>query len=236
MDGRRTQLIPTQFDPGNRHSVSDPIDLLNPSAPTVGGVGTTAVGASGSAPRVDPFPFQNGPGSPEQARHDPFAHAPMQMPDPNDYTGYGSSYAQNMEGGYGVAAEMGAGAVGAGAVGAGAYAAGHDHDDQSHQGGGYGDPRSGSGNSPPLPSLSSAAAAKHREVAAERQRLRMSAGYDQQPQAGGSGNRPTSWEGRSSTGDETTNGGAGSTVYQHTDYASIPEDETQEAPAEIPPK
>jgi len=216
-------LSDRQFDPGNRHSVSDPLDLLAPSVPNVGGLGPTSAGAASSAPQIDPFPY----GSPEQHSYDPYAHAPMNMPDARDYGGYGGYGHQ--DGGYGVAAGLGAGA-GAAAAGAGAaaYGAGagrdRDHDYASSQ-------DHGSQSQQHYNQTSPAAAAKQREAGMERQRARMSGGYD--GAAGPSGNRyshegPMSDDRRTSTDP--------STVYQHTDYGSVPDEDGEEGPSEIPPK
>ena len=189
--------------------------------PNVGGLGPTAAGAAGSAPQIDPFPY----GSPAQHSYDPYAHAPMNMPDARDYGGY-EGYG-HQDGGYGVAAGLGAGAAaaGAGAAAYGAsagrdreydYASSQDHGSQSHQ---------------PYQQTSPAAAAKQREAGMERQRARMSGGYE----AGGpSGNR-YSHEGPMM--DERRTSTEPSTVYQHTDYGSVPDEEgADEGPSEIPPK
>ena len=135
------------FDPGNRHSVSDPIDLLAPSVPNVGSPTAANAQPGVNSPRVDPFPYGGAaagaagagalagaaagshgshPGSPEQQAYDPYAAPqPMQFPDARNYMstgGYGGSYGGGgMDGGYGAAA---AGGGMAGGAAAGGYAEG----------------------------------------------------------------------------------------------------------------
>ena len=222
----------SQFDPGNRHSVSDPLDLLAPSVPNVGGLGAGAGAGAAANHHVDPFPY----GAPEQQQqhYDPYSHAPMQMPDARDYGGYnnydlGHEGGYGADGGYGVAAGMG-GAAAAGLAGAGAYGASRRHHDDEQR---YDEDQNrytsshGHGPSSPPQGYPSAAASKQREADMERQRNRQS--YDQG--VGGSGNR-MSHEGPTSEPDRRS--AANSTVYQHTDYGSAMDEE--EAPAEIPPK
>jgi len=198
------------FDPGNRHSVNDPLDLLAPSVPNVN---------PGSSPHVDPFPYG---GSPNQNMYDPYAHAPMQMPNANDYlanTGMGGNGPYptfgSGEGGYGAAA-LGGAALGAG----GAYAASHD----SHsQGQGY---QTSEGYPPTSPPPGNA---KQREAAMERQRNRMSgapgpSGFTPMSEgSGGGASSPPTEDGRRQSG-----------IYQHTDMTSVP-DEEEETAEEIPP-
>lgn len=211
------------FDPGNRHSMSDPLDLLAPSVPNVG----PTAGPAGSAPRVDPFPY----GSPEHS-YDPYSHAPMQMPDARDYGGSYNTFGGHNDGGYGVAAGLG----GAAGMGAAAYGAGgYDDDGYSHSNYTTSDHNAaGIGAGAAAGGASAAAIAKQRESAMERQRQRQSAGFDQSGMAaGGSGNRPST-EGRMSDHDRRASTGP-STVYEHTDYGSVP-DEEEDGPSEIPPK
>jgi len=211
------------FDPANRHSVHDPIDLLAPAVPAVGNASDQ--GAAGPGPRVDPFPYAGAPTQSGQANYDPYSHAPMQMPDARNYLsgGQGSypGYGQGLgaEGGYGAAAALGAGA-GAGGAAAGAYAASRysTSDDQST-------PGTASVNPP-----NSAAAAKQREAAAERQRLRVSDGYAAPP----GGSSPPVSDGPD--GNRRMSGSEGpSTVYQHTDLGSVLDEGDMEGPTEIPP-
>lgn len=198
---REVALDEKAFDPGNRHSVSDPLDLLAPSVPDVGGGGSGggAAGHGGSAPQVDPFPYGGNPAN--SAAYDPYSHAPMQMPDAQQYAAqgahnpYGGYTGGSGEGGYGAAAAYGA--LG-GAAGIGAGAAAYDHsrhgDYRSETGhststytspypdhsptssphpsqGGFGGAGYGAGAAGAA--LSPAAAAKQREAAAERERQRM---------------------------------------------------------------
>lgn len=228
--------------------MSDPLDMLAPSVPNVGGVGPTA-GPAGTSPRVDPFPY----GSPQQANYDPYSHAPsMQMPDARDYGGY-APYGGH-EGGYGVAAGLGGAAAGAGAYGA---TSGYGDSEGYAPSSSHGDPSQGyyGGDSPGVNAAgvgagaaagaaaggaSAGAIAKQRESAMERQRQRQSAGFDQAgygmtPAQGSSGqaNRQ-SVEGPGSDGEGRRTSAAAS-VYQHTDYGSMP-DEEDDGPGEIPPK
>ena len=128
------------FDPTNRHSVHDPIDLLAPAVPNVGSP-TSASGPGVNSPRVDPFPYGGAAagvgaagvagaaaaahhhGSPEQQQYDPYAanpHPSMQFPDARNYMvnagsgGYG--YGGAADGGYGAAAGMAGGAAAGGAA------------------------------------------------------------------------------------------------------------------------
>ena len=210
------------------------------------GVGAAAGAGAGAVAgsHVDPFPYQ-APQSPQNA-YDPYGHAPQQMhmPDARDYmsSGYPQYGSSGLEGGYGAAA------AGAGAGAAAAYGAA----------GGYGndpyDPydrrtSSGSHSSPPMSpgavggagagagaGLSAAAIAKQREAQAERNRLRMST-YDG---PSGSGQQPTSpdmgagADGVNRRSSQALSEGR-STVYQHTDMGSVPDDEEEEGLSEIPP-
>ncbi|WWC87682.1 uncharacterized protein L201_002573 [Kwoniella dendrophila CBS 6074] len=224
------------FDPTNaaRHSVNDPIDLISPSVPNVGGAASTS-------PRVDPYPYSNSGGETE---YDPYAHAPaMQMPDARDYmqntvsSGGYNPYGSGLEGGYGVAAATGA-AVGAGA---GAAAYGSTSPRQQHYQSSYdGHSNNGYGQAQGQPqNMSTAAMAKQREAANERYQNRMSGGYGGPiASASGSGsganNQVTSPD-PSESGRRTSANGS---VYQHTDMGSMPEPDAdaQEDLAEIPPK
>ena len=209
-DMHADELTGPQFEPVNRHSVHDPIDLISPTVPNVGGLTPTGEHPNPLSPRVDPFPYgaaaagaagagagaaSMGAYNNPQAAYDPYGHPTMHMPDANDYavnSGGGYGYGPH-DGGYGVAAGMGAGAaaVGAGAAGYGASR-------------GYGDPRSPTASAPsqysasstggnqtsppPLPALgapagmSAAALAKQREAANQSQRSRMSAYSGGSPQ------------------------------------------------------
>ncbi|EIW69053.1 hypothetical protein TREMEDRAFT_74010 [Tremella mesenterica DSM 1558] len=205
------------FDP-TRHSTADPLDLLDPSVPDMA--------VAGQGARVDPFPYQPNPlpsnetggwGAPETTNmvYDPYSHAPMQMPDARDYmTGYGNG----LDGGYGVAAGVAAGA----GAGYGAAVAGE------HR-------RTSSGHSIHSPvsqssGPSSAALAKQREAQAERQRLHMTT-YDT---PGGSGTAETGPDGVNRRASQALSEGR-STVYQHTDMASMPDDD-EGGQSEIPPE
>lgn len=221
------------FDPGNRHSLADPIDLLAPAVPNVGNPD------AGMDSHVDPFPSHYGNVSPQQA-YDPYSHAPMQMPDAHNYlggSGYGTGYG-NGDGGYGVAAAMGGAALGGAAAGAGAgaYSASQYSSEPSHYGGGptspsQSQPHHFGGAVPALaPMVAPGVAAKQREAQAERDRLRSGgsgAGYNSSGpsrDATGSDNRRTS---------QMSDGG-GQSVYQHTDMGSAPDEEEQPR-QEIPP-
>lgn len=215
-----TFLTCLQFDPSRaaRHSVNDPMDLLSPSVPAVGG----AAFSGNSTPRVDPFPFQNA-SSPEDQPYDPISHAPMRMPDARDYMGGAYDPYGGMEGGYGLAAGAGAG------IGAGSAADHYNYGESAHSSSDY--PSSVS------PTQTSAAMAKQREAAAERRTSRTSSGYNV---PSGSGNGPQEVIGSpapSETGGRRESGiSEGRTsVYQHTDMKSLP-DEEEEQLDEIPPE
>ncbi|WVF66895.1 hypothetical protein IAT40_001638 [Kwoniella sp. CBS 6097] len=230
------------FDPTRaaRHSVNDPIDLISPSVPAVGG-------AAATSPRVDPYPFESNQnavaGGGEE--YDPYAHAPpMRMPDARDYMGgggygpYGSAY----EGGYGVAHT----AAGAAAGGAAAAAYGQTSPSQGYSASydGHGSP---STNASPQVNMSQAALAKQREAASERYNNRMSAGFGG-PSGSGAvgagagagaagaqevmGSPPSSEAGRR----ESAISEGRASVYQHTDMGSMPDGSEEEGLAEIPPK
>ncbi|WWC68829.1 uncharacterized protein I206_102764 [Kwoniella pini CBS 10737] len=217
------------FDPA-RHSVNDPIDLISPSVPNVGGTGA-AVGASATSPRVDPYTYASSGGD---ESYDPYAHAPpMQMPDARDYMqnsiGHGgyNPYGSGMEGGYGVAAAAGAGAgAAAGAYGSTSPQQQYSPSYENH----YGQPQQ-------TQNMSTAAMSKQREAAHERYQNRLSGGYGgPQAQASGSGGQsgvPLSPDPSDGGRRESANG----SVYQHTDMGSLPnEGDEQEEIAEIPPK
>lgn len=194
--------------------MGDPLDMLAPSMPVIGGVGA---GAASSAPRVDPFPYGENE-QPHDAPYDPYAHAPMQMPDARNYMTTGGvggngpypGYGGGMEGGYGVAA-----------AGAAAYGAHNRIPSQNDHG--YNAPSSSSASAP-----SSAAAAKQREAQNERNRLRTSGQYG--PSGSGEGYDPESppLSDRRVSADPSD---TGRSVYQHTDMGSAPDEA-----AEIPPK
>ena len=200
------------FDPGNRHSVHDPIDLLAPAVPNVGSP-TSGTGPGVNSPRVDPFPYGGAaagaaagvaaahhPGSPEQQPYGPYAqnpHPSMQFPDARNYMvgggngGYG--YGGATDGGYGAAA----GGAAADGYGEGEYdqryapsqsaSSNYSHPSQALSPRGAG---AGGQNVPPVPPLagsagmSAAALAKQREATVERERLRQSAGFQGSPVAG----------------------------------------------------
>ncbi|KAL0242253.1 hypothetical protein I308_105882 [Cryptococcus tetragattii IND107] len=207
------------FDPSRaaRHSVNDPIDLLSPSVPAVGG----AAASGNSTPRVDPFPFQNP--SPENP-FDSYSHTPMHMPDARDYMGGAYDPYGGMEGGYGVAAAAG--------IGAGAAADHYNYGENAYSSSDY-----PSTQAPVSPTRSSSAAlAKQREAASERRTSRTSSGYNV---ATGSGNGPQEVIGsptESESGGRRESGySEGRTsFYQHTDMGSLP-DEEEEQLDEIPP-
>lgn len=209
------------FDPGNRHSVADPIDLLAPSVPNVGNPETAGLAATHS-PHVDPFPY--GPDSAANQAYDPYSHAPMQMPDHNNYLGGGYGAYGGGDGGYAVAAMGGAAA---GAAGAGAYSASQYSSEPSHYGGVTSPPQQQSHF--PVPTVAPGVAAKQREAQAERDRLRNPYG------SGPSREAATSPDARRTS--QLSDGGSQS-VYQHTDMTSMPDEEGAEAegPSEIPPK
>lgn len=154
----------------------------------------------------------------------------MQMPDARDYGGSYAPFSGHGDGGYGVAAGLGGAAVGAGAGAASYGPSAYDDETYSHSNyttsdhnaAGLGAGMAGAGAGA---GASAAAIAKQRESAMERQRQRNSTGYDQSGgPAGASGNRPSTEGGYSDDYRRT------STVYEHTDMASVPDEE------EIPPK
>lgn len=205
-------------------------------------MGSGHAGHGGGAD-VDPFPYDtHGP----QHTYDPYSgHQSMEMPDARNYAPAGGngypSYAT--EGGYGAAAAMGGAA--AGAAGAGAYGASRgyqpgpgahsntDYSQYSTSDQGHGSPNP---NSPP-PVPMTAAQAKQREAAAERARNRQSPQYGSSYPAGGSGS-PEDEMGARRQSQGAMSDGRGSTVYQHTDFGSAPDEGEEELdqPAEIPPK
>lgn len=212
------------FDPSRvaRHSVNDPMDLLSPSVAAAGG----AAASGNSAPRVDPFPFQN-PSSPEDLPYDPYSHAPMRMPDARDYMDGAYDPYGGMEGGYGVAAA--AGAAGAG-IGARSAADHYNHGESAYSSSDY-----PSSSMSPTQS-SSAALAKQREAAAERRTSRTSSGYNMPT---GSGNGPQEVIGSPAASESGGRRESGisegrTSVYQHTDMGSMP-DEEEEQLDEVPP-
>jgi len=197
-----------------------------------------------AATDVDPFPYDPSAGHGANSyAYDPYNNpASMQMPDARNYApgGVGAggypSYGGG-DGGYGVAAALGAGAAGVGAAGYGAHQA-QSNTDYSHYStsdGGHGAP-----TSPPM----TAAQMKQREAAQERARNRMSpqyGNYGAQPygygEAGGSGGSPEEQDPANRRQSQAISEGR-STVYQHTDYGSAHDgtEEVAEPPAEIPPK
>jgi hypothetical protein len=212
------------------------------------------VGPSGQQPQIDPFPYEQSTSPPHSeagyGNFDPYSHAPMQMPDARNYMASGGYPGYGMEGGYGVAA---AGA-GAGAAGVAGYEAGRDRDFQSeysestsHTSGGPSGSNSGNGSMAPL---TPAAVAKQREAQAERDRNRMSmTGYGNQPsgsaqgqygQYPGESQAPAAPSSPPLDGDRRTSAalsdGGRSTIYQHTDMGSVPDEGEEEGPSEIPPK
>jgi len=240
---RSIGLADTQFDP--RHSTHDPLDLLAPSVPDMGsGAAAGHVRGNTAATDVDPFPYDPSAGHGANSyAYDPYNNpASMQMPDARNYApgGVGAggypSYGGG-DGGYGVAAALGAGAAGVGAAGYGAHQA-QSNTDYSHYStsdGGHGAP-----TSPPM----TAAQMKQREAAQERARNRMSpqyGNYGAQPygygEAGGSGGSPEEQDPANRRQSQAISEGR-STVYQHTDYGSAHDgtEEVAEPPAEIPPK
>ena len=215
--------------------MSDPLDILAPSVPNVEEDevhGSNVAGLGAHSPRVEPFPYDNQHVMHDpQAAYDPYSHAPaMHMPEAGDYNGY-MNYGGPVEGGWGVAAAAGAGT----GAGAGVYAASHDHDDADYTSRGY---TSSHGHSQPGQGYSSppqtAALAKQREAAMERQRNRQSSYGYEGPQAGGSGVRQS----LETPMDDRRTSMSPSTVYQHTDFGSAPDgdEEEDDGPREIPPK
>lgn len=177
----------------------------------------------------------------------------MQMPDARNYApaaGAGGYPSYGSEGGYGAAAALGGAAAGAGA-GAAAYGAsrrGFEPNDYSSYSQSSTDPTSPNpGGSPPPPMT--AAQAKQREAQNERARNRLSANNSQQwgssyanvnPAPGSSGGY-NEYEGNTPPADnrresQALSDGGRSTVYQHTDMGSVPDEaEEAEPPAEVPP-
>lgn len=206
-------IFNAQFDPANRYSRSDPIDLVGTQEPF-----THGAGAHGGV--VEPFPYN--PSSPdphgtatsmtghssEGAYNPRSSYGQMTMPEARNYMpggnwgGYGGD-------GYATAAGIGAGAV-AGAAGVGAYNAasgypgrnsygqgdGQNYDyrsegtSQSGDNSSYGAAGIGAG----IGALTPAAVAKQREAAQERERAQghsrqqsWGSGYGGPSYGGGSG-------------------------------------------------
>jgi hypothetical protein len=205
------------------------------------GAGGAATGAGAASSTVDPYPYDPSGGGYSYDAYN--AQPSMEMPDARNYApGTGGGYpAYGNEGGYGVAAALGAGAAGAGAYGASrGYQPGQqsntDYSQYSTSEHGH---ASGANTSPPPPMT--AAQMKQREAANERARNRQSPqygsyagqqGYGQNygDQAGGSGSPEESDPANRRQSQALSDG-----VYQHTDYGSAQGVEEEEA-AEIPPK
>ena len=201
-------------------------------------------GGNTAAADVDPFPYDPSAGHGANSyAYDPYNNpTSMQMPDARNYAPGGAggypSYGGG-DGGYGVAAALGAGAAGVGAAGYGAHQA-QSNTDYSHYS--TSDGGHGAQTSPPPPIT--AAQMKQREAAQERARNRMSpqyGNYGAQPygygEAGGSGGSPEEQDPANRRQSQAISEGR-STVYQHTDYGSAHDgtEEVAEPPAEIPPK
>lgn len=199
------------------------------------GAGAAAGGAGAASSTVDPYPYNPSGG---HYSYDPYNNQPsMEMPDARNYApGTGGGYpAYGNDGGYGVAAALGAGAAGAGAYGASrGYQPGPGYGQSNTDYSQYSTSDQGHNTSPPPPMT--AAQMKQREAANERARNRQSyngqQGYGQNygDHAGGSGSPEEDPANRRQS--QALSDG----VYQHTDYGSAQGAEEEEAPAEIPPK
>jgi len=209
------------------------------------GAGAAAghVGGNTAATDVDPFPYDpssTGHGANSYA-YDPYSGQPsMEMPDARNYapgSGAGGypSYGGG-DGGYGVAAALGAGAAGVGAAG---YGANRGYQAQSNTDYSHYSTSDGGHNGQTSPPMT-AAQMKQREAAHERARNRMSpqyGNYGAQPygygEAGGSGS-PEEQDPANRRQSQALSDG----VYQHTDYGSAQDgtEEVADPPAEIPPK
>jgi hypothetical protein len=233
----------SQFDP--RHSTHDPLDLLAPSVPDMGsGAAAGHVGGNTAATDVDPFPYDPSAGHGGNSyAYDPYSgQQSMEMPDARNYAPGAGGYPSygGGDGGYGVAAALGAGAAGVGAAG---YGAGRGYQAQSNTDYSHYSTSDGGHAAPTSPPMT-AAQAKQREAANERTRNRMSpqyGNYGAQPygygEAGGSGGSPEEQDPANRRQSQAMSEGR-STVYQHTDYGSAHDgtEEVVDPPAEIPPK
>lgn len=220
------------FDPhmNTRHSAADPLDLIAPTVPVVGG-----------EDHVEPFTYDGGyshSGEHHDGGYDAYGQQQQQhlsMPDHRDYMGYNGHTDNPYAAG---AYAAGVGAAGAAGIGAGAAYAQHDYAD---------DPYAAAPMTP-------AAAAKAREAQAEAARQQYAAGSSghdgrppssqystggetgeyhdaqQYPQHPGQ-QAPLSPGG--SAGSPPATGDRSSRIYQHTDMLS--EGEAAEDVNEIPP-